>query len=102
MQVFVFCAVAYPLQALLLAPPIPAALAVTSYELVRHPHPQDTSSARRTPTVAAGAAVSGVAMSGTMGLILGRGGNAVPAHRRNAAAASYVRFSWTRCGCCST
>jgi signal transduction histidine kinase len=52
-QVFVFCAVAYPVQALLLAPPLPAALAVMCYQLVRHPHTQDSDSTRRTRTVAA-------------------------------------------------
>jgi signal transduction histidine kinase len=40
-------------QALLLAPPLPAALAVMCYQLVRHPHTQDSDSTRRTRTVAA-------------------------------------------------
>ncbi len=46
--VLAFCTLGYAAQALLLAPPIPAAMAVMSYALVRRPHPSDADSTRST------------------------------------------------------
>jgi signal transduction histidine kinase len=62
-QVLGLCAVAYAGQALLLAPPIPAAMAVIAYELVRRPHPPDAHSARRTRSVG-GALLAAILMGG--------------------------------------
>lgn len=59
---FAFCAVAYPVQALLLAPPVPAAVAVATYGLVRRPAPGapgDSGLSRWTAVALAGALLVG-------------------------------------------
>jgi signal transduction histidine kinase len=74
-QVLGLCAVGYAAQALLVAPAVPAATAVMSFELVRRPHAGGAGSARHTRTVlsalAAALVVCGgaVAATGQPGLV---------------------------------
>lgn len=59
---FAFCAVAYPVQALLLAPPVPAAVAVATYGLVRRParaSQGDSGLSRWTAVALAGGLIAG-------------------------------------------